>query len=259
MAEVMADLFWVQEPVAYFRFPKLSQNQRLVHGVFSRCGGISSPPYESLNTSYTVGDQREDVASNLHRINQVLGAENMIFMNQRHGENILILDRNTPPKFGEAPSADALITDQPHIGLMVKQADCQGIIIFDPIKQVVANVHCGWRGNVTNILSKVVSRMNQYFDCKGSHLVAAIGPSLGPCCAEFVTHDKIFPKSFQRFMVRENYFDLWAISRRQLMEAGLRGDNIEIAGLCTNCRTDLFYSYRREKRTGRFGSGAMLR
>jgi YfiH family protein len=183
----------------------------------------------------------------------------MIFMNQRHGENILILDKNTPRKFGEAPSADALITDQPHIGLMVKQADCQGVIIFDPIKQVVANVHCGWRGNATNILGKVVSRMNRYFGSKGSHLVAGIGPSLGPCCAEFVTHEKIFPKNFQPFMVRENYFDLWALSQRQLMEAGVRKDNIEFAGLCTQCRSDLFYSYRREKRTGRFGSVAMLR
>ena len=255
----MAGLIWVQDPIAYFRFPKLSQHQRLVHGVFTRCGGISRPPYESLNTSYTVGDQQEDVASNLNRINEVLGAENMIFMNQRHGENIVILDREPLPKFGQPPSADALITDRPHIGLMVKQADCQGVIIFDPIKHVVANVHCGWRGNVTNILGKDVHRMSRYFDCRGSHLLAAIGPSLGPCCAEFTTHGKIFPNSFQRFMVRENYFDLWAISRRQLMDAGLSADNIEIAGLCTRCRTDLFYSYRREKRTGRFGSVAMLR
>jgi YfiH family protein len=255
----MADLFWVEEPVAYFRFPKLSQNKRLIHGVFSRHGGISRPPYESLNTSYTVGDHGEDVASNLHRINDALGVEMMIFMNQRHGENILILDKNTPPKFGEAPSADALITDLPHIGLMVKQADCQGVIVFDPIKQVVANVHCGWRGNVTNILGKVIERMTRYFGSQGSHLLAGIGPSLGPCCAEFITHDKIFPKSFQPFMIRENYFDLWAISRRQLMEAGVRGENIEIAGLCTRCRPDLFYSYRRQKRTGRFGSVAMLR
>jgi YfiH family protein len=259
MADVMADLFWVQEPVVYFRFSKLAQNQRLVHGVFTRRGGISRPPYESLNTSYTVGDERKDVATNLHRINAVMGAENMIFMNQRHGENILILDRKPLPKFNEAPSADGLITNQPHIGLMVKQADCQGVIIFDRIKQVVANVHCGWRGNVTNILAKVVHKMSQHFDCKGSNLVAAIGPSLGPCCAEFITHNKIFPKSFRRFMVRENYFDLWAISHKQLMEAGLGEDNIEISRLCTRCRTDLFYSYRREKRTGRFGSVAMLR
>ena len=195
----MVDLFWVQKPVAYFRFPKLSQNQRLVHGVFSRLGGISRPPFESLNTSYTVGDKWDDVASNLQRISEVMGAENMIFMNQRHGDNILILDRNTSPKFVEAPSADALITDRPHIGLMVKQADCQGVIIFDPIKQVVANVHCGWRGNASNILGKVVSRMNQHFGCDRSHMVAGIGPSLGPCCAEFVTHNKIFPKSFSRF------------------------------------------------------------
>jgi len=152
-----------------------------------------------------------------------------------------------------------MITNIPRIALMVKQADCQGVIIFDPKIGVIANVHCGWRGNVRNILGSVVTRMKEAFGCEESDLFAAIGPSLGPCCAEFVSHGGIFPEPFKRFKVRENYFDLWAISCRQLMEAGLRVENIEVAGTCTRCRTDLFYSYRGEKKTGRFGTVAMLR
>ena len=89
--------------------------------------------------------------------------------------------------------------------------------------------------------------------------MAAIGPSLGPCCAEFVIHEQIFPRLFGRFMRRENYFDLWEISRWQLSRAGLEEKGIDLAGLCTRCRTDLFFSYRAEGVTGRFGTVAMIR
>jgi len=89
--------------------------------------------------------------------------------------------------------------------------------------------------------------------------MAAIGPSLGPCCGEFITHEQIFPNEFRQFMVRENYFDLWRISRWQLLNAGLIEENIEVAGICTRCRTDMFYSYRAEGITGRFATVAMLK
>jgi YfiH family protein len=185
-----------------------------------------------------------------------------MFMNQSHGNGIFVLgpdqiDRRIDRKI-ETPSADAVITNTPNIAILVKQADCQGVIIFDPEKRVVANVHCGWRGNAKNILGNVVMRMNHDFGCKECDLLAAIGPSLGPCCAEFVGHEKIFPNNFQRFMVRKDYFDLWAISHWQLRNAGLRKKNIEISGICTRCRTDLFYSYRGEGKTGRFGTVVML-
>ncbi len=100
--------------------------------------------------------------------------------------------------------------------------------------------------------------MKKDFGCIESHLLAGVSPSLGPCCAEFVSHKEIFPDAFKRFMVQENYFDLWAISRLQLESAGLKGCNIEIAGICTRCKADLFYSYRGEGKTGRFGAIAML-
>ena len=87
---------------------------------------------------------------------------------------------------------------------------------------------------------------------------AAVGPSLGPCCAEFRTYEEIFPPEFEKFMVRKNYFDLWAVSRMQLLDAGLDKAHVHIAGICTRCRTDLFYSYRGEGVTGRFGTVVML-
>ena len=255
----VSDLLWVRKEVTCFRFPGLSLNQQLIHGVFTRMCGLSDPPYNSLNTSYSVGDSPENVTENLSRIEKAVEAEHLIFMNQVHGDSVFVIKRGHLDTPGEIPSVDAMITDLSRVALMVKQADCQGVIIFDPKRSVVANVHCGWRGNVRNILGRVVSRMKDDFQCRPSDLVAAVGPSLGPFCAEFFTHEEIFPETFKPFMVRENYFDLWAVSCRQLIEAGLKEENIEVSGICTRCRTDLFYSYRAEGKTGRFATVAMLR
>jgi YfiH family protein len=179
-------------------------------------------------------------------------------MNQSHGDRILVMREGEYNPSTKIPSADAMITNISGLALMVKLADCQGVMIFDHKNRVLANVHCGWRGNVNNVIEKAVTRMTKEFGSSPSDLLAAISPSLGPCCAEFVTHEAIFPETFKQFMIQENYFDLWAMSRWQLTKAGLREENIEIAGICTRCRIDLFYSYRGEGQTGRFGAVAML-
>ena len=254
-----SDASWLQKEIPCFQFQRLSQEHNLIHGVFTRHGGVSAPPFDTLNTSYAVGDRQEDVAENIRKVRCVIQAKDLMYMNQSHGDGILVLRQGALCINGEALDVDALITDIPGVGLMVKQADCQGVIIYDPEKNVVADVHCGWRGNVQNILAGVVSRMNKEFGCRQSGLLAAIGPSLGPCCAEFIGHKEIFPKAFEGFMTRENHFDLWAVSCRQLTEAGLRPEHIEVAGICTKCRKDLFFSYRAEGTTGRFGTVVMIR
>jgi YfiH family protein len=188
-----------------------------------------------------------------------LGTERLCYLEQVHGYHAVVAKSGICHDTQAVPQGDALITHRTGLALMIKQADCQAVILCDPLKRVIANVHCGWRGNVQNILGSVVERMQKEYGSKPSHLLAAIGPSLGPCCGEFLTHEEIFPKSFRPFMVRENHFDLWAVSRWQLMAAGLGKDNIELARVCTKCRNDLFFSYRAEKTTGRFATIAMLK
>jgi YfiH family protein len=249
----------VGREVPFFRFPGLSVYRELAHFVFTRHGGVSDSVFRSLNVSFSTGDSAENVEINLSVIRQITGAGSLRFMNQVHGNNIVILRGGTIRSVERVFTADAMITDLPGMGLLVKQADCQAVILYDPARRVVSNVHCGWRGNVNGVLRAVVTAMEAEFGCDPSGLRAAIGPSLGPCCAEFVTHQVIFPESFRSFMVRENYFDLCAISRSQLLTLGLKNEHIESAGLCTRCRTDLFYSYRAEGRTGRFATVAMLR
>lgn len=252
-------LIWIEQPVPCFRYPLLSTYPQLSHAVFTRHGGMSPPPYDRLNTSHDVGDLPAHVVANLAIIKTSVGAARLIYMNQVHGTEILVIRTVDEMTRVETPTADAIITNVPDLAVLVKQADCQGVILFDPNRGVIAVVHCGWRGSVANILAKVVARMKGEFRCQECDLLACIGPSLGPCCAEFVDYTKIFPEYFQAFKVNTAHFDLKAISRWQLLNAGLRGENIQISDICTRCHIDLFYSYRGEGKTGRFGTVAMLR
>jgi len=131
-------------------------------------------------------------------------------------------------------------------------ADCQAVVLFDPVRRVVANIHSGWRGSVANIIAKTVSVMQHHFACNPADLLAGVGPSLGPCCAEFIHYEDEIPRQYWHYKNSGRHFDFWAMSRDQLCKAGVPGDNIRVAGCCTRCRTDLFFSYRAEKVTGRF-------
>jgi polyphenol oxidase len=245
--------------VPFFQFPGLSAYPDLAHFVFTRQGGVSDSAFRSLNVSFSTGDNPEHVETNLSVVREITGAEALRSMNQVHGKNIVILRESDFQESAGPFTADAMITDLPGVALLVKQADCQAVILFDPVRRVVSNVHCGWRGNVNGLLNAVIATMRAEFGCEPSRLRAAIGPSLGPCCAEFVTHREIFPESFSSFMVRDNYFDLRALSRSQLVASGLKDEHLESADWCTRCRTDLFYSYRGEGRTGRFATVVMLK
>ena len=245
--------------LSYFYFPSLFEYDKLFHAVFSRKGGFSAPPFDNLNTSFQSEDNPVNVRKNLRLIQEVTNAENLVFNNQVHGDNVTILRNEDNPDLKTVRDADAIITDIADIAIMVKQADCQGVILFDSMKSVVGIIHCGWRGNVINILGTVVDLMKHEFDCRESDISAGIGPSLGPCCGEFKTYREIFPAWFTKYMNKENYFDLWEISIKQLIEVGIYREKIEVAGICTRCNTDIFYSHRAEGTTGRFATVAMLR
>jgi polyphenol oxidase len=247
-----------QGEIPCLQFDSLLIHTDLAHGVFTRKGGVSRPPYDSLNVSYNTGDLHDHVSANLSLIKDRIGAKKIISMHQVHGTGIITIHRNSD--FDPAIcTADAIVTDVPLLGIMVKQADCQGVIIYDTAISVVSVVHCGWRGNVQDILGAVVKRMISEFGCEAKALQATIGPSLGPCCAEFISYRDIFPEEFLEFIIHDSHFNLWEVSRMQLLRAGLMNDHIEIAGICTKCNTDLFYSYRAEGNTGRFGTIAMIR
>jgi polyphenol oxidase len=133
-------------------------------------------------------------------------------------------------------------------------ADCQPVLMVDPVNGVVANVHSGWRGSIQNIIGETVRRMAADFRSRAQDLVCGIGPSLGPCCAEFIHYEDELPEPFWRYRHSANHFDFWQASRDQLTDAGVRNENIHLPGLCTRCNPHLFFSYRGERHTGRFAA-----
>jgi len=192
-------------------------------------------------------------------VQQALHLTALVSATQVHGCRETLVTGAEAAAAEEIPDADILLTTQPGLGLLIKQADCQAVLLYDPVRRVAANVHCGWRGQVRNILREAVARLGESFGSRPQDLVAAISPSLGPCCAEFRNYREEFPPELWSYQVRPTYFDLWGLSRDQLMAAGLTATQIDIAGLCTRCRGDLFFSYRRDRHTGRQGAVIALR
>lgn len=224
----------------------------LFHGVFNRFNGVSPAPWDSLNVSFGLDDKPEHIKINRGKIKKRLGCDRLVSATQVHGSKVYTL-KEKPSHDLEVNGFDALVTNIAGVGLMIQQADCQAVMLFDPEKKAVGIVHAGWRGSVAGILTKTVSAMNHAFATKAADLAAAISPSLGPCCAEFVNYLKELPLAFHDYQVRPNYFDFWAISHDQLCSAGVKSENIHTANICTCCNHD-YYSYRRDKVTGRFAS-----
>lgn len=224
------------------KFALLQNCPEIQHGVFSRHGGVSAGAFDSLNCSYDVGDQQQAVDENLERIKNFLQLDRLIWAHQVHGTTIL-----TQPGAG-----DAFITTEKNCGLLIKHADCQAALIYDPIKKVIANVHAGWRGSVSNIYAKVVEELKNY-GCNPSNLLVCISPSLGPDSAQFLNYKTELPESFWEHQPKPYYFDFWSIAESQLMQTGVLKSHIEIAKKDT-FTDSAYYSFRREKITGRNAS-----
>jgi polyphenol oxidase len=246
--------------IVIHRFQLLERVPGLVHGVFARHGGVSFPPYASLNVGWNNGDDPAAVRENLTRVRNTMGVRFLASSLQVHGDAIQILDKDRMTASGidpfliRAPDGDALVTGLEDVGLMIKIADCQAVFIVDPDRRIIANVHSGWRGSVQNLAGKVAALLRDRFGCRPESLLAAVSPSLGPCCAEFRNFRDEFPPNFWDFQVKPTYFDFWEITRRQLLEAGLTAAHIEIAEHCTVCRRTDYFSYRGEKVTGRMAA-----
>jgi YfiH family protein len=251
-------------------FDHMAEQPGLIHGVFSREGGVSLPPWKGLNIGLGCGDNPEHVRENRLRMLKALGVTRAVFLSQVHGDDIHIIpkgqvnpDECWNPVTADTKSpitADGVITDEPGLGLVIQVADCQAVILYDPAKQVAANVHSGWRGSVADILGKTIARMASEFGCRPDTILAGISPSLGPCCAEFVNFRKELPKGFHRYkMAGRPVFDFWRASADQLTARGILQDHIRCMQVCTVCRTDRFFSFRGEKNTGRFAAVAALK
>lgn len=239
----------------YYQFATL-KGLPLKQAVFTRLGGRSTGPYASLNLSFEVGDAPEAVRANRRLVKEALRVPVLLSAKQVHGKRAFLL-REPLEEDLEVEGYDILITDQPGVGLLIKQADCQAVLLFDPERRVLTLLHAGWRGLVVGVVEEALRLLKEAFSSRPEDLWAAVYPSLGACCAEFRDYRKLFPQSFWPFQVRRNHFDLLAITRHKLLGAGLQKERLFLSRICTKCHRE-FYSYRREGITGRFGTIAAL-
>lgn len=258
-----------------FRFQNLSKHSGIDHFVSTRTGGLSPPPYESLNLGFHVEDNAKTVLQNRERLaaNIDISLSDFTIAKQIHSGKVTIVTEEMRG-YGAADldtaveATDAMITDVPRLCLMVLAADCVLVLLFDPQKRVVAAVHAGWRGTVKLATQNTAETLKQEFNCNPAELLVGIGPSIGPC--HYEVGPEVIAQVEETFGGTEGYinnetpdgkgyFNLWEANKRQVIAAGIPAQNIEVAQICTYCNAHLFFSERHQKgRTGRFGAGIML-
>ncbi|MCH9634281.1 MAG: Polyphenol oxidase [Chlamydiae bacterium] len=235
----------------WLEFELFQEFDNLNHAILTRKGGYSSAPQNSLNLNTNSAQVSKDIEQNLQKVKETLSLSQLIWAKQVHGSKI---NEITPSNLSHSFECDALISKHTKITLLIKHADCQAALFYDPIQKVIANVHCGWRGSVQNIYKKTINEMKSRFNCKPENIYVGISPSLGPKNSEFIHYKKELPSSFWEFQVKPYYFDFWSISKDQLNNCGILNKHLQIAGLDTYSQSELFYSYRKESDTGRNGS-----
>lgn len=243
-----------KDNIQWMEFELFQDHPEVAHGIFLRHGGFSSGEFGSLNFGRNNGDCDDKVTRNINKARESLEISRMAFCNQVHGADVVQAETD-----GFLGAADAMSTIIPGLGLLIKHADCQAGLFYDPVKKVVANVHAGWRGNVLNIYASTVKHMHECHGSNPEDLKVGISPSLGPQNAQFINYKSELPEHFWRHQISPLYFDLWEISRQQLMEAGVNEKNIEISKICTFANPEDFFSYRRAKKSGRHGTFIALK
>jgi YfiH family protein len=253
-------------PIRYYEFESLDASV-VAQAVFARHGGQSPAPYASLNMSISTGDTRENVNANCARAFEALGRDPLSVADlwQIHSAEVLVADTPNAPASYKG-KADALITDRPEVTLFLRFADCVPILLYDPRRPAVGVVHAGWRGTLAKAGAAAVRAMSERYGTRPGEVVAAIGPSIGPC--HYAVGPEVVEQTRQAFagaddglLARVNgghHLDLWEANAQVLREAGVQ--QIEQGALCTVCHADEFFSHRRHgPQTGRFAALIGLR
>jgi len=266
----------------------LSKLPWLIHAFSTALGGVSSLENEKvLNLGFTDWDTRENVLENRRRFQKAAAVEAfpLITLRQFHSDVIHLFDAAS----SDPCRGDASITNRPNLLLAIQTADCVPILLVDPKKRAIAAIHAGWRGTLARIATKTIGKMQMHFGTNPRDLLAAIGPSIGPCCYEvgtefatqFLSQFADAPDYFDEFRTGDEpnpiqwlnmmppghqpppkgvLLDLRKANRSQLLAAGLRPQNIHTIDLCTACHPDLLLSYRKQgPQSGRLMSVIALR
>jgi YfiH family protein len=231
------------------------------HAFTTRQGGVSPPPWDSLNLGRGVDDDPQNVARNRAVVLHALGLDpsRHVEATQVHGTTIAVVTAADAGRVIEG--ADGMATDESHLALAIHAADCVPILLADPHRRAVAAIHAGWKGTAAGIADETVRLFADRFELRPEDLFVAIGPSIRAC------HYEVDGPVFERYRSwpwRESVFfpndrgrwqlDLQGANKYQLIDAGVPASQIEILDFCTYHRSDMFFSYRRDRLTGRMGA-----
>ena len=263
--------------IKYFECRGLDDTNLVVHAFTTRLGGVSNSPFNFLNMSYNVNDNNSSVTENRKIILTTLGIDyqDIVAAQQVHKDNISIIEKKEKSKgalqyYDGITESDALITDISGIPLLMCYADCVPIFILDPIKKVIALIHSGRRGTEMELTLKTLFKMQKIFETNPHSCLAAIFPSIGPCCysikeqheidSYWANEDKFNGEEISKQNKSERRLNLRKANYWQLIKAGLQEKNIFVNEICTADHPELFFSYRRDKgNTGRMAAIFMLK
>ncbi len=224
----------------------------------------------SFSLALHTGEEAGEIIANRRNLARQLSVdETSVFVtaNQTHSSHVCIIDKKEMQGWERLEDAvedcDALLTDQENVIVGILTADCVPILLYDPVRRVVAAVHAGWRGTEGEIVIKTVGAMKHRFGTDPSDILAGVAPAIGKCCYEVgedvASHFSAYPDAIDR-LGEKSMIDLSAINKIQMISAGILEEHIEMSGICTACEVETFFSYRREQGcSGRFMSMIGLR
>jgi len=225
-----------------YKFKIFEKYHGLVSGIFPKKFG---------NFSLKHGNKRE-VEENKKTISKELGIDwkNIYTVEQFHSSRVLVV--NTTKQWKKEPRADGMITDKKNVFLLVKTADCFPVVFFDPKNQVVGIAHVGWRGAIEKIFFNALLKMILAFNSKPAHVLVGIGPGIRKCCFKHksLVQEKLV--EWEKYIKNNGEWkslDIPGFIKDQLVEAGVKKENIEDMEVCTNC-DKRFYSHFRSLQTG---------
>ena len=245
----------------FFHFDHLSREKSLIHAVSQKEIGEAY----SFSLALHTGEDAGEIVANRQSLARQLSVDKasvFVTANQTHSSHVCIIDKREMQGWERLEDAvedcDALVTDQKNVIVTILTADCVPVLLYDPVKRVVAAVHAGWKGTEAKIVVKTIEVMEHKFGSNPSDILAGIAPAIGKCCYEVgedvASHFSAYTDAIDR-NGEKSMLDLPVINKSQMISAGILEEHIEMSGICTACEVETFFSYRREKGcSGRFMS-----
>lgn len=222
--------------ILYYEIEGFNQYKNIAHLFSTRIGWNQKNIFNDLSNIFNLPDER------IYRVKQVHGKD-VIIINDQNNEEI------------KNKELDGLLTNMKGIALCTYHADCVPIYFYDREKNVIGIAHAGWKGTLNNIVQVMIDNMVKYYKSSLDDIVAAIGPAIGVCCYEIgYDVEKFFKEKYNNpeIIIQRNgkiYLDLWKVNNINLLNAGIKEDNIYKSNFCTACNLDTLYSYRKENGT----------